>query len=251
MSSVIVLDPGHGGSSLGTVGNGLVEKELNLTLARRLQQKFAAYECEVILTRTDDTRVSLADRVAVARSNNADVFLSIHSNGFSNSSANGYEDYIHSSPSQGSINYQNIFHRHVSAVWVNAGRANRGRKRADFYVLRETNMPALLVENGFLTNETDANLLKSQAFTEELLDAMVAATVEAFNIPRREEEPGQQLYRVQAGAFSTRARAEEQIRRLNAAGFDAFIINLDAICPRQSEVNALKSMLQALSHELD
>ena len=222
-SKIIFLDPGHGGSSIGASGNGLVEKEINLSFAQRLKRKFAAYDCEVLLTRTDDSRVSLSERVAIANNNNADLFLSIHSNGASSSRANGYEDYIHTSPFQTTIDYRDIIHRHTAAVWLEAGRANRGKKRADFFVLRETNMSAILVENGFLTNATDANLLKDWSFTEDLLDAMVAGTVEALDIPRKPVVP-EKLYRVQAGAFSTRERAEEQVMRLNEAGFEAFII---------------------------
>ncbi|EEG77071.1 N-acetylmuramoyl-L-alanine amidase [Dethiobacter alkaliphilus] len=232
MSKIIVLDPGHGGSSPGSVGNGLVEKEVVLDFALRLRDKFAAYECEIILTRTDDRRVSLSERVNIANRNNADYFISLHCNGAASSSANGYEDYIYTSPFQSTIGYRDILHRHVAAVWVNAGRANRGKKRANFYVLRETSMPAILLENGFLTNARDAELLKNPDFTEELLMAIVEGTVEALDIPRKPAAPVQELFRVQAGAFSTRERAERQVERLKEAGFDAFIINLDAICPK-------------------
>ena len=92
MTKKIFLDPGHGGSNIGSSGHGLLEKEINLSLALRLRRKLEAYDCEIIMSRTSDTAVSLAERPRMANRNNVDFFFSLHSNGFHDSSVGGYED---------------------------------------------------------------------------------------------------------------------------------------------------------------
>jgi N-acetylmuramoyl-L-alanine amidase len=73
----------------------------------------------------------------------------------------------------------------VSAVWVKHGRRNRGKKQANFAVLRETRLPAVLVENGFLTNARDAELLKNEAFLRGLINAHVSGIAKAMNLAKK------------------------------------------------------------------
>ena len=163
----VVIDPGHGGSDPGALGNGLTEKEVNLDIALRLRllllldtlDPSGGGSWEVQLTRESDETVSLQARVALANAWPADRFISIHHNGWGSSSANGTETYSYPGAAT-AADLRNHVHAELVA---GLGLADRGVKTADFYVLRETTMPAVLSEGGFLTNPVDAAVLASPA----------------------------------------------------------------------------------------
>jgi N-acetylmuramoyl-L-alanine amidase len=101
------------------------------------------------------------------------------------------------------------------------GLVNRGVKAADFHVLRETEMTAVLVECGFMTNKGDAELLKKASFRRLCGKEIALALADVYQLIKKEEHGG--LYKVQAGAFSSRDNAEILALRLKRAGFEAFI----------------------------
>lgn len=170
----IVIDPGHGGSDPGASGNGLVEKEVVLDLAIRIRgHLLAQYDVQVMMTRETDVYLSLADRCRLANEAGADYFHSVHCNAFGDPAAEGYEDYIHTSLSDTSRTDQirNAVHAEVMGFLASYGVQDRGKKKADFYVLRGTVMSAVLTENMFLTNPKDADLLRQSAFRDQLAAA--------------------------------------------------------------------------------
>jgi len=133
----IFIDPGHGGSDPGAVANGRDEKNLTLDIAVRLRAiLLGEYRgVEVRLSRETDTTVSLKQRVHMANSWGANCFLSIHIN---SGGGTGFESYVYTDALPASVTYQNIIHPKIVAA---TGFSNRGKKRANFYVLRETAMP--------------------------------------------------------------------------------------------------------------
>ena len=150
----IVLDPGHGGKDSGAVGySNMMEKDINLTLTLALEARLKSlYCCEIMLTRREDVTVALWERSAMANEWGADFYFSLHSNAF-DGQVRGYEDFIYSGDvTTEEIEIRRIIHPYIQKVWVDAGSKNRGMKRDDFHVLRETGMPAMLVENGFVDN---------------------------------------------------------------------------------------------------
>lgn len=159
----VVIDPGHGGTDPGAIGNGIVEKEINLAIALRLRELLeldtldanGGGEWEVLMTRETDASVSLGARTSLANSWPADRFVSIHHNAFSSSAANGTESF---SFANGTIS-ANLRDRLQEELLSALGLFNRGSKTANFFVLRETQMPAALTEGGFLTNAGDAAVL--------------------------------------------------------------------------------------------
>nr|WP_241423332.1 N-acetylmuramoyl-L-alanine amidase [Candidatus Contubernalis alkalaceticus] len=166
----------------------------------------ADYELEINLARDSDRTVLIRDSVAEANRWGADLYYSAHNNGFTDSSANGYESFIFTSPSQESIAIQNAIHLAQAAVWTAEGRRDRGRKRANFYELKETRMPAILVENDFVTNTADARLLKDSNFKQRIVDATVKAFADFYKLKKKVSEA--LLKRVfvndtQVGAFRT------------------------------------------------
>jgi len=178
----LMLDPGHGGHDPGAVAHGLREKDLTLDIAQRIRHMLEAeYEgVEVRLTRESDTDVSLSQRARMANQWGADFFLSIHVNA---GGGTGWESYRFPSVPARTVTYQDIIHAEViREVQV----TDRGKKTANFVVLRETAMPALLTENLFIDNAQDAARLKDAAFREKLARGHVAGLAKAFGLKRKE-----------------------------------------------------------------
>lgn len=231
MTKVIVIDAGHGGHDPGATGNGHREKEevLKMAIATRdaLNRKYSGHR--VVLTRSNDTFVTLQDRANIANREKADIFVSIHLNAF-NGTANGFETFIfNGGVSAATRPAQNNLHAALWRYLHGAGmRSDRGQKRANFSVLRNTNMPAILTEVLFIDNAQDAALLRRSGFIAGVGEAHADGIAQAIGLPRRVQQTPPpatgQLFRVQVGAFSQRANAESLVNRLKAAGFnDAYI----------------------------
>lgn len=160
---VVAIDPGHGGADPGAFGvDGLVEKDVVLDVALRLRTVLVAQGVRVVLTREGDTTVDLGDRVPIALRAGATVFVSVHANANTRSVVRGSETYYlkpDGLPLATSI--QEELSRHL-------GIPDRGVRQANFKVLRDSPIPAALVEIGYLTNPLDASLLRTVAFRERV-----------------------------------------------------------------------------------
>lgn len=174
----IVIDPGHGGKDGGAFGNGLREKDITLDIALKLRDKLAAY-ADVSLTRGGDSFVALNDRAAVANRIGADCFISIHVNA---GGSTGFESFIYTNGLRRSGEFQKTVHNEVAAFYKAQGFPDRGMKRANFAVLRKTNMPAVLLENLFIDTESDAANLKDPAFRDKAAGAIANGVIKAFNL---------------------------------------------------------------------
>lgn len=175
-----MIDAGHGGKDPGAIGNGLREKDLTLKLALRIGQLLAARGADVMYTRTDDRFIELSDRAKLANSAKVDYFLSIHINA---GGGTGFESFTYLNSSGATAAIQNVIHRKVAAVFAAAGLPDRGQKKANLAVLRETNMPAALLEYGFIDTSKDAALLKTETFLEQIAVATADSVAEAFGLP--------------------------------------------------------------------
>lgn len=204
----LVIDPGHGGKDSGAIGSGLKEKDINLDLSKRVLQKLSSYDVEVTLTRTSDVEVRLKDRSALANKMKADFFCSIHINAGGGS---GFESYVHSNAAAKSVSLRDVIHDQVVAYYKAAGFPDRGKKRANFAVLRETAMPAVLLENLFIDNPKDAARLKDNSFMEGLAEVIAGGLAAALGIPLKPAQPGEQPdktpVKVAAEARPAQARA--------------------------------------------
>lgn len=202
----IVIDAGHGGRDPGAIGvNGLREKDVTLRLAQSLGEKLAVLGFEIVHTRQDDRFLSLEERTAIAESVGGDLFVSLHANAAPRRSVAGIETYYldanHERHSLGVAARENgvprsevdalqrtIAKLRVSEVSVHSRRAantvhqqmvsglagryrevnDLGVKQGPFYVLFLSNMPAILVEAGFLTNRDEARRLRDLDYLDEL-----------------------------------------------------------------------------------
>lgn len=165
----VVLDPGHGGRDPGAVGiNGLQEKQVVNDITPRVAEILRQQGANVVMTRNSDVEVDLAPRVQIAERANASIFVSIHANAISMSrpDVNGLETFYASDAGQRLANT-------VHAVVLNEmGMRDRRVRSARFYVIRQTSMPAILIETGFVTGAEDAPNLANPVWRERMAEAI-------------------------------------------------------------------------------
>lgn len=164
--TVIMLDAGHGGKDPGTSGFGLLEKELALNITKEVQGFLRESDITIHMTRTTDTFVALSERARMANAYNADLFVSFHHNA---GGGEGFEGYIYPGlrhTKTGAM--QDEMHAAIMDFYASYGLKDRGKKEANFAVLRETNMPAILLESLFLDSAMDTQYLKQPSFVKEV-----------------------------------------------------------------------------------
>jgi N-acetylmuramoyl-L-alanine amidase len=175
----VCLDPGHGGSDPGALGNGLRETDINLDVVLRLrdlllldsQDPTRGGVWDVLLTRSTDVSVSLAQRTSAANAFGASSFVSVHMNAFSSATANGTETFCYPGTEAGASGaLRGLVHAEAVAAW---NRTDRGVKTANFYVLRNTSMPATLLEGAFITNAGDAAVMAVPDRRQDLARAIL------------------------------------------------------------------------------
>lgn len=217
----IVIDPGHGGSDPGATNGSYVEKAFNLSIALQVRDYLLSnYNVEVIMTRSTDTTLSLAERVQIANSRGANYFCSIHINA---GGGTGWESFIYNgSVSNFTIEARNKIHQSVMGViGPKYGVRDRGKKSANFYVLRETAMPAVLLENLFIDTTSDLNLLRNSTFITDLSRAIAQGIAQAFSLASKQQKA---LYKVIAGSFQSKENAENREEYLSSKGIDSIIV---------------------------
>lgn len=167
---VVAIDAGHGGRDPGAIGpTGLFEKEVVLDIAHRVRELLVRSGVRVIMTRETDTFVELADRSRLARAQGATAFVSIHANASTRPAANGSETYYLTPQS---LVLAQMMQEELGRV---PGLANRGVRTASFQVLRENEVPAVLVEVAYLSNVDEEARLRAAAFRQRLAEAVARA----------------------------------------------------------------------------
>ncbi|MBE3587050.1 MAG: N-acetylmuramoyl-L-alanine amidase [Thermoanaerobacteraceae bacterium] len=180
--ALIAVDAGHGGEDPGAIGNGLQEKNITLKLARRLADMLSAKGAKPLLTRSDDSTVGLYDRPQMANQAGADLFVSIHINANTDARVRGTATYILSPAGGGDPARREESRKLAEKIQANLvknlGLEDDGVREANFAVLRESTMPAVLVEVAFITNPDEANLLKDDSFLEKACVAIFQGIVD-------------------------------------------------------------------------
>jgi N-acetylmuramoyl-L-alanine amidase len=185
VAKLVVIDPGHGGSDPGAVANGLKEATLTLALSKRIRKALLRdFDVRVELTRSSDKSVDLSRRAAFANDRGADYFVSVHVN---SGGGSGYEDFVHDGVAATSQTEKrrSAVHDAVMSFLRRQGVRDRGKKAANFAVLRETSMPAILTENLFIDAVADARLLKKDTFLKGLAEAHAKGIGVALALPLR------------------------------------------------------------------
>src|SRR6267378_2634391 len=171
--STVVIDPGHGGWDRGGIPSQIVpEKTVALDTALRLQKLLQRAGLRTVMTRTTDVYIPLSVRSAIANAERDAIFVSIHYNASPRSSAHGIETYSESN--RGAVLAARIQQEIIGRVSTE----NRGIRSAEYYVLRKCRLPAVLVECGFLTNPTEAQLALTTAYREQIAEQIAAGIIE-------------------------------------------------------------------------
>lgn len=228
----IMWDKGHGGNDPGAVANGLQEKQLTHKIVEYamayLEANYTGFEQRV--TRTGDQTLTLSQRADMANAWGADVFVSVHINA---GKGTGFETYVYNGGvSSKTVALQNVLHGEIlSAIRQFENITDRGKKRANYAVLRETKMPAVLTENLFI-DSNDAKLLKNEAFLKAVGEAHARGIAKFLGLPQKaktapsqpQQKPSDKLYRVQVGAFKERENAERLAEELKKKGYPVIVI---------------------------
>lgn len=169
----VVIDAGHGGYDAGAIYSGIEEKNLTLEISKKLGALLSSSEIEVIQTREDDRFVSLNERVNITRKAKPDIFVSVHCNAMeSASSIHGIESYYFTPQSQtlAHVLHEKIVHK--------SGSPDRHVRKARFVVIRETSIPSVLLELGFLSNASERSKLITKDYQNTLSKAITEGIVE-------------------------------------------------------------------------
>jgi len=177
---VIAIDPGHGGPDPGAIGQaGTKEKDITLDVAKRLAKLLEPRGAKVVMTRTTDVDVGLYERTQTANKAKADIFISIHINANTDRSYTGTSTYIYSGTASGQSG--RIKESERLAVLIQGELVNSlktrdiGVKKADFVVLRTSNMPAVLAELAFISNAAEEKLIRTEDFKNKAAGALAKA----------------------------------------------------------------------------
>jgi len=177
---VVFIDAGHGGNDGGCVEGDIVEKNINLSIAQLLQDKLQRLGYEVVMSRSTDIYVAIEDRVKSANSINADIYISIHQNFSDIKSVNGMEVWYDGTDTQRDSKRLALLVSQQTARSTGAvEREVRGD--ADFHVTSRTQMPACLIETGFLSNREERIKLISQEYQEQIASGIVQGIEDYFH----------------------------------------------------------------------
>lgn len=234
--AIIFFDAGHGGKDSGAVGtlNGQQVKEEDITLnvvkyaEAYLLDHYEIKDSMVLQSRTNDTTISLGERTNAANKADADIFVSVHVNSAENKSAEGFETFVYPNPDSATRELQSVIHSQVFAVCKEFGiTKDRGKKQENFHVLRETYMPAILIELGFISNADEVKILLSAKFQKKVGEAIAIACAKVTDLKKKPTTstvaPVGTVYQVVTGSYRDRSNADNQVARLKKAGFDSFI----------------------------
>jgi N-acetylmuramoyl-L-alanine amidase len=182
---LIVIDPGHGGKDLGAKSPDphIEEKALNLQTALLLNQYLQRLGYQTILTRGDDFFVPLKLRADFANSNQAALFVSVHYNSAPSKTAEGVEVFFYDSeenPLRTNRSKQ-LAQKILDRIIARTQMKSRGVKNGNFAVIRETKMPAVLVEGGFMTNDQELNRLRDPAHMQKMAESIAHGVRDYLN----------------------------------------------------------------------
>lgn len=182
LKPLVVLDSGHGGNDEGAKVSSFLEKKITLATAVLTKKHLEERGYKVILTRSRDTFISLARRVVIANKNKAALFVSIHFNASKNKEAKGIEVFYCNGSTEPwrTLASRRLANCILFQVLDQTQAHSRGVKSGNFHVIRETNMPAVLVEGGFVTNPEERSLLKDRKYLDSIAEGIAEGVDKYF-----------------------------------------------------------------------
>ena len=178
---LVVIDPGHGGCDFGASVQSTYEKSLALSTSMLLKKYLTEKGYKVIMTRTRDIYLPLKDRADIANKTRAKLFVSLHFNADKNQTASGIEVFYYMSPNKWRTRCsKKLAECTLLNLLADTGAASRGVKTGNFHVIRETEMPAVLIEAGFITHAKERGHLKDLRYRDKLARAMAKGIEKYF-----------------------------------------------------------------------
>ncbi len=183
---IVIIDAGHGGFDPGKMAGKTLEKEINLAIAKKLQAYLEQGGCLVFMTRIDDDALSsekkddMWKRKIIANSSKADVFISIHQNAYHISGIKGAQVFYFNESDNSKLlaeSIQDELKRTVDPYNQRTATSNKS-----YFVLRQTKMPAVIVECGFLTNSHDKSRLQNDGYQEKIAWGIYSGIVKYFEV---------------------------------------------------------------------
>ncbi|MFW5433689.1 N-acetylmuramoyl-L-alanine amidase [Paenibacillus apiarius] len=183
------IDAGHGGRDSGTAGNGVKEKDIALRVSneitQRLESQYDGVKC--YLSRSTDVYLTLSERTSMANAAGADVLVSIHCN--AGGGAGGFESFTYSGTKDATtVALQDVLHTAVMAKLQQFGVKDRGQKKKDLHMCRESRMPAVLTENLFVDVAADAARLRRPEVIEAIIAGHVAGVARYLKLQRKQSQ---------------------------------------------------------------
>lgn len=234
---LIAIDAGHGLKTAGKRCDITIDPKqtrewvLNDRIADRLEVLLKNYNCTTM--RVDDTTgdkdVALQTRTDLANAKKADVYISIHHNaGVNRGTGGGVVVYYYSSKAERKTQAQALYNAVVAANGLVGNRTSKVIKK-NYFVLRETNMDAFLIENGFMDSQTDVPIILTAAHAEKTAQGILNFLVKEYSLKAKAvtstTTATKKTYKVQCGAFSNKKNAEALKTKLTKAGYTAIIVN--------------------------
>ena len=254
---LIYLDAGHGGKDGGASANGIKEKDIVLTIVKKMKDMLNQYQdVKLAFSRETDVFLSLDERTTKANNIGADCFVSVHINSATNTSARGFESFRYSRTGSSTTAFHNVMHQEIMKQIGGSISSDRGKKTANFHVLRDSLMKAVLTENLFISNSADAKLLKSDQFLDKVAKGHVNGLVSFYGLKKKSVPPKEtangKLWKVQVGAYEIKKNAEEIEQDLFRQGFKPFVKFEDDLYKIQvgaySEKSNAEDMLKKLQN---
>lgn len=216
----VFIGVGHGGNDAGAVANGLKEKALNLAISAAVRSELVKHGVIVEMSRTADENDPVSEEIKECNAFKPDLAVDIHNNA---GGGDGAEAYYHHGGGKGKTLAQNIL-KEIEQIGQNS-RGAKTRKNAagkDYYAfIRDTNAPAVVVECAFVDNLVDKRIIDTVAEQKQMGKAIAKGILQTLGISYKEESAA--VYRVQVGAYASRANAEAAQKKLKAAGYSAII----------------------------
>ncbi len=217
----VIIDAGHGGSDPGATYNGRKEKDDALSLALAIGEILESQGVDVVYTRTTDVYDTPLEKAQIANRADGDLFVSIHRNAMPvPGTASGAMTLVYEDQGVPALLAENIQKNLVEAGFADLGIV----ERPGLIVLRRTQIPAVLVEAGFIDNTKD-----NQFFDENFQAVAQAVADGILSTLRQMQAQVPQYYQVQVGAFRTRMPADRLLRELQNQGFPAFLVYEDGL----------------------
>ena len=221
MAKKVFIGVGHGGKDSGAAANGFKEKDLNLAIALACNDELVRHGVSVKMSRTKDENDPLTDEIKECNAFKPDLALDIHNNA---GGGDGGEVFHHYGGGKGKTLAQNILNEMIAIGQNSRGlKTKKNSSGKDYFgFIREISCPSVIVECAFVDNKTDIKIIDTSAEQKAMGVAIAKGVLKTLGITYK--APSTKVYKVQVGAYTEKANAENMVKKLKADGYDAVIV---------------------------